>query len=176
MNTDLAVGFKYSYFKLFFCSFWTWKGKFVVYHGNMYMEVPEALISQWLGKPEGELSTPFAYQFPLGLLILGGIVALGLLTKIFVESDADRVRKLLKNPKYQHALEILSRPEPQPVADQSLSDASRLFERRLTAAVDYLHWEGLSREEAEGNLRLIVRTVPLHLVRKPPLDSQSPAV
>src|SRR5437764_6727836 len=71
---NLSVGFKYSYFGVFWIDLWTWGGEYCVYEGNNYNPIPLALAATLTGKSEDELGKPFFYRFPLGLLIIGGCV------------------------------------------------------------------------------------------------------
>ncbi|MCA8958911.1 MAG: hypothetical protein KDC38_00295 [Planctomycetes bacterium] len=78
------LGYMYSYFSLFWVNVWTWSGKFVVYSGNEYGDLPQdpQEISTILGIEASKVKKPWTYSLPPGLLILIGIVLVGVLAKL----------------------------------------------------------------------------------------------
>jgi hypothetical protein len=101
-----AVGFKYSYFGVFWLDLWTWDGTYCLYKDNTYWELTPADAAYLLNKSEAELSKPFPYHVPLGLLILVPLVVGGLLLKVFEKSPEQKLAALLQEERYQKALEI----------------------------------------------------------------------
>lgn len=77
------VGYKYSYFGIFWLDLWTYDGTYCLHSGNNYEPISAAQAAMLLGKPEASLSPPWGYRFPLGLLILGGVLVLVGLGAIF---------------------------------------------------------------------------------------------
>src|SRR5262249_18267668 len=155
-----AVGFAYRRFHIFFCDLWTWDGRYVLYENKRYWVLQPEGVQMVFGKPEGKVGKPFLYRFPLGLLILAGVAAFSGLLSLW-KTDADRAKQLLQDPKYQHALKVVSQ-------DHSTSLPSSVFfrpghseepslapEQRFSAAVDSILSEGVRREQAEKNVRLL---------------------
>ena len=72
------IGFKFSVVSLACFHLWTWGGTFCVYEptfenkrlGEKYRPISQAEAARLLGKTASELTTPFWYRFPAGLLIL----------------------------------------------------------------------------------------------------------
>ncbi len=82
------VGFKFTVVSLACFHLWTWGGTYCVYEpvfeenrlSEKYKVLSEAEAAQLLGKKESELTTPFWYRFPPGLLLvavafLGGLIS-----------------------------------------------------------------------------------------------------
>jgi hypothetical protein len=160
LQCEPAVGFVYSHFGVFWCDLWTWNGRYVLYKDQKYWEIKPEGFQALLGKSEEELGKPFLYRFPLGLLILAGLVGVGILCQIFIKSDEERVKKMLQDHRYQHAVELLTPPanEPPPPVEQP-PDTPSPQEKRYEAAVEYLVTEGIDRRKAEAHLLLIMQTL-----------------
>jgi len=75
-NVPLKVGYKYSYGGLFWVDFWTWDGTYCIYHDKSFEPISEEVAAGLLGKSPGELSRPFFYRFPPGLMILGVVAVI----------------------------------------------------------------------------------------------------
>jgi hypothetical protein len=100
---------------------------------------------------------PVLYTFPLGLLILGSILALGFLLSL-VKSDADRAKKLLTDPRHQRAWRLLQGESSSPVFIPVGEGGNQVAaEERFAKAADYLLSEGVPREKAESHLRVFQR-------------------
>src|SRR5436305_621679 len=69
-----AVGYKYSYFGVFWLDLWTWGGTYCLYKDKSYWELTPAQAAQLLKKSEADLGKPFLYHVPLGLVALIGVV------------------------------------------------------------------------------------------------------
>jgi hypothetical protein len=67
--THPAIGYKYSYFGIFWLDLWTWGGEYCIYEDKKYMPLTPEL-AEAAGVSEKELKKPFLYRFPLGLVIL----------------------------------------------------------------------------------------------------------
>jgi hypothetical protein len=165
-----SVGFKYSYFGIFWIDFWTWGGEYCLYQGNQYHPIPKEAAAQCLGKSVGELSTPFWYTFPPGLVIIGAIVLIAIPCVMIANAKQRRVKALFNDDRYLKAMELLtlpqvryheamtkwevesaaareaSQPEPSP-PEPPAPDAGH--EEAITSLVR----EGIPREEAEQNLQ-----------------------
>lgn len=161
-----AVGFHYSYFGVFWLDLWTWDGTFCLYAGKKYMALTPAEAAARLDKPESELSTPFLYRFPLGLMILGGLATLGVLGALAERRSKRKTVLLLEDPKYQHAVALLYdhvRKEEAALAARQAAGAAAagpgegdVGAAAFEAAVVYLTNEGVPREEAETNLQRVL--------------------
>jgi len=72
------VGYKYSYFGLFWLDAWTWDGEFCVFEGNNFMPVSQEMATALLGK---SASAPVFYRLPPLLLLILAFVAFKILTR-----------------------------------------------------------------------------------------------
>lgn len=160
------VGFKFDYFGIFWIDLWTYDGTFCLYKevGDQkeFMPLTAAQAATLLGKAEDEMSRPFLYKFPLGWLILGPLILLAILGAVFGEKEAD-VKKLLNDPEYQKALEIISQQsgaqKPSWAKLESDEESEQQFEKAFEAGVDYLVQTGVERKVAEKNLAAIIQAL-----------------
>jgi hypothetical protein len=76
MPSSVAVGFHYKRLHVFWANLWTWEGTYCLYAGDQYWPLTLAQVVALTGKSESDFSKPFLYKFPLGLLILGGVILL----------------------------------------------------------------------------------------------------
>jgi len=81
-NKSVKIGYKYDYAGLFWIDFWTWDGGYCVYEGTNFRPITAEQAAQLLGKSPREISPPFLYRFPLGLLIVAGFVLLAVIGKV----------------------------------------------------------------------------------------------
>jgi hypothetical protein len=166
---DLAVGFKYSYFGVFWIDLWTWGGEYCVYEGNNYKEVPPTVAAALMGKSESDLGKPFLYRFPLGLLIIGGCVVVFTAIAMKGKSSERRVQQLFNDDRYRGALQVMGEHAQQREAILTAwYEANQQAEAKgeppppepqlpahnagYEAAIDHLIRQGVPREEAEKNL------------------------
>ena len=70
---------------------WSWGGQWCTYEGDTYYEIDEATAAYLLGKSESELSKPFLYSFPLGLICIGAFIGLVVLGSIFGSDEQETV-------------------------------------------------------------------------------------
>jgi hypothetical protein len=81
------IGFKFSVVSIACFHLWTWGGTFCVFEptfannrlGEKYAPISHAEAARLLRKTESELTTPFWYRFPPGMLILAASVLFGLI-------------------------------------------------------------------------------------------------
>jgi hypothetical protein len=174
-----AVGFKYSYFGVFWLDLWTWGGTYCLYQDKTYWELPPEAAAHLLNKSEADLGKPFLYHVPLGLVILIAVVGYFLVLSVIHKSPEQKLDALLKEERYQKALEIFhahanapaeappaAAPEAStaaPPAGAAAAPAATAEEQertRLTAgfeaAVEYLAGQGVEREEAGRNLAALL--------------------
>jgi hypothetical protein len=178
LNQDVALGYAYSYFHIFWGNLWTWNGRYVLYQGNRYWELKPEGLKQIVGKTERELGKPFAYRFPLGLVIGVPLIVSVCIVGAFSRTDAERVQKLLTDSRYREALEVLSKPvsgQPAPQAGAPGTSAEPGEDLRFEAAVEHLYRQGVPRAKAEANLRLILQTLVSIHPPGPPAAEPPPA-
>ncbi len=73
-GAEVQVGYKYDQFGVFWLELWTWGGSYVLYHDDTVWELTPEQTAEALGVKVEELGTPFLYKFPLGLMIVAGLV------------------------------------------------------------------------------------------------------
>src|SRR5262245_4055354 len=71
LPADLAVGYKYSYFGIFWLDLWRYDGEYCLYHDKEYVPITKAQAALFLGVPEASISEPFFYHLPPGLIVVG---------------------------------------------------------------------------------------------------------
>jgi hypothetical protein len=173
LKADLALGYFHRSFHVFFCPLWTWGGQHVLYAGDRYWPITEAQAARFLDH-EGGLGSPFLYKFPLGLLILSGLVFCFALSRILARRENRKVMSLLNDPHYRHAIEIVVRPTPDealgtpesPTAP-SPAEPSLLPDHaaRYQTALDYLKGRGIRAEEARANLDRVLQALAADAAR-----------
>jgi hypothetical protein len=115
------IGYKYGYFGVFWIDLWTHGGTFCVYEGKKYGPVPPAEAARLLGTSEASLSAPFLYHVPLGWLILGPLVVIGMVVSAFRRRRDNQVVRLFDDERYQKAFEILNEQYAKQLASAALS-------------------------------------------------------
>jgi hypothetical protein len=83
----LAVGYKYSYFGVMGVELWTWGGTYCLFEGNKYFTIPEAEANRL---SEARVGVPFFYRHPVGLLVIGFVLVLGVPTAILRRRMLDK--------------------------------------------------------------------------------------
>src|SRR5262249_6764645 len=106
----VKVGYKYSYFGVFWLDLWTWGGEYCLYKdkGGTHWPLTSAQAARVMGVSEAQLSKPFLYKFPLGLIILAGVVLIWIVVQILKKSPEERIKQLFEDRRYQKALTIIS--------------------------------------------------------------------
>jgi hypothetical protein len=156
-GSDINVGFRYDYFGIFWLDLWTWGGEYCLYDDKNYEPIPPNKAALLMGIAEGDLTRPFNYRFPIGLLILLGILAVAVPLMLLRKPPQDRLTPLLQDPRYVKALEILA-AEQKRLAEAGTPEAAegKAADLAFQAAVDHLTSEGIPREEAQQNLTFIL--------------------
>jgi hypothetical protein len=95
------VGYKYSYFGVFWLDLWTWDGTYCIYDENRYRPIQPENAARLIGMKQSDLSAPLLYHVPLGWFILGPLILLGIITRAS-EGRPDRATR-----RYQKALDVL---------------------------------------------------------------------
>jgi hypothetical protein len=170
------VGFKYSYWGIFWLDFWTWDGEYCLYQDKKFWKLTPAEAAALLGVPESSLSKPFLWYCPLGLLIFGPLILLGIYAQIVGEKKTDPLAKLFQDTRYQKALNIMTErlKQQEPAAPDTpaagdgqtatpeappAGDGQTRFQAAFDAGLQHLLDSGIPREEAERNLGMMVQAL-----------------
>jgi hypothetical protein len=161
LQHDVSLGYAYKYWHVYWCPVWTWDGKYVLYHNDKSWVLKEEHLRNVTGKSEEELGKPFWYRCPQGQIVLAVLGALAVFGTIVSRRDQRRAA-LFADPDYQAALAILAGPRAPAPSNEPPPSPERLqeeFDKRFRDAVDFLVAKGLPVEQAEANLRVMVRDV-----------------
>jgi hypothetical protein len=161
------VGFKYSYYGVFWIDFYTSGGTYCVYDGDKYDPIDPAAAAYLLDKSEGSLSRPFLYICPSGWLLVGGLVAVGIVGDVRDKRAARVLSQLFEHPEYQMALQVLNAEYAKSGSEGTNTVAGGAVaaghgdrdRAAFAAAVQHLVRSGISWEEAERNLTRIVQAL-----------------
>jgi tetratricopeptide (TPR) repeat protein len=152
-NHDLAVGFCYRHAFLIGeeFNFWTWDGKYVLFENNLYYNLTDEQFVQLLGKEKFDsLGKPFAYRIPVGLLTTI-VIALVIGAAIY-RSAPMRMKRLLKDNRYQQALQIYSQHLPN---DREATPEEK--KSAIAAGIAYLQCEhNIAPKKAETDFLIIL--------------------
>jgi hypothetical protein len=161
LGTDVAVGYHYHYWGLFWIDFWTSDGEYCLYRGKSYWPLSPAEAAKLLGQSESDLGKPFLYRFPLGWLLLTAVMAIVVLRLALAKRLKDKIKPLPRDWRYQKALAIMSEQ-----AKRVEAGGGAAREGQATAlsgfevAVQYLTGQGISQAEAEQNLAQLLAVLP----------------
>jgi hypothetical protein len=169
-NSGVKVGYKYSYFGIFWLDLWTWGGEYCLYSGKQGWALTPTEAAMFMGVSEDQLSKPFLYKFPLGLIILAGVVLICIVVQILKKSPEERIKQLFEDRRYQKALTIISEQvkkdeaaakaqENQEGAGEGKAGEKPSSDGGFEAAVVYLTEEGIPRAEAEQNLAVLLNVL-----------------
>jgi hypothetical protein len=156
------VGYKYGYWGIFWIDLWTWDGTYCVYEGDHYKPIQPSEAALLIGKSERELGKPFLYQVPLGWLIFGPLIVIGIIATIVDKVKQAKATPFYQDVRYQSALHLMNedyarraaetRANPAEAQGQAASDESAAA---FEAAVKHLVDTGIDREQAERSLTLM---------------------
>jgi len=154
-----AVGYKYSRFHIYWCDLWTSSGEYCLYHDNQFIPLgPDAMLAaKKLGMPEGSIRRPIFYLFPLGWVLIGGVVVVATAWNAIQKRNSPEARAeaLLKKPLYQEACEIAGA-------------GPNGYEN----AVSFLVGQGVKPEKAEADMALVLGY--LRSLTPPPVPPGTP--
>jgi len=147
-GVEPAIGFHYSYGGIFWLDFWTWDGEYCLFAKDgdrwVYNSLRPNEAAELAGLEEGELGKPFFYTYPLGLLLVGAIVAVWIgVTLVKRRKDkqfARHLENMMDDPRYQRAMEIIREDiEREPVAGDDVpgDEAIDGFQMLLTVMSAY---------------------------------------
>jgi hypothetical protein len=162
------VGYKYRYFGVFWVDLWTHGGTYCVYDGKLYEPISSAEAARLLGKSESELGAPFFYHVPLGWMIFGPLIVIGIIVAALKKDGTNGVALLFQEARYQKALDALNEryatrsaeaPTGQPGGAPDPAAEEKRFQDAYQAGVEYLVNAGVAREEAARNLAVMIRVL-----------------
>jgi hypothetical protein len=88
----VSLGYMYSRFGVFWLDVWRWDGKFVLYSGDNFWALPDAELAQVMNvKSMSDISRPWKYRMPWGLLVLVVIAVGGVAMAILGRKKKDHV-------------------------------------------------------------------------------------
>jgi hypothetical protein len=162
------VGYKYHYWGIFWIDLWTSDGTYCVYEGNRYNPISSAEAAKLLGKSESDLTTPFLYRWPLGWMIFGSLIVIGIIGSLLSKDGSDGVAALFQDPRYQQALTVLNERYTASAALVAAGQVGDMaapsgdeakFQAAFQSGVEHLVKVGVAREEAERNLAVMVHVL-----------------
>ncbi len=147
------VGYKYSYFGLFWVDVWRGSGEYCLYREKEFIPITKAQAAEHLGVSENEVKEPFFYDLPPGLIVIAALVVLGIGMKIHDNVKKRNVMALVTDPRYSQALDIfrekIQENETAKAAALEKNEAAPALVDPMSAAVDHLVSTGIERSEAE---------------------------
>lgn len=164
---DPDIGYKYSYFGLFWVDLWTWGGEHCLYKDKTYWKLEPAQAAALLGVDEAALEKPLTYRYPPGLMIVLLLVALLVYAYIDGTLNERKASALLQDPRYARALEILR--DTQAPEGTDWPEARR---QAVAAAVAYLVSQGVAEAEADKGAKLLEL---VHGPKQPAAQAAPPA-
>lgn len=175
--TDIAevprVGYYYHFSGLYYVDVWTSDGGYCLYQGDKFRKLEPAAAAALLGINPDQLSAPWRYRFPLGLVLLasfiGFLIYVDCKNRWYNWRRERRFRSLLNEPFYQRAIRQLDEAAPKepPILSQPLlcDDPDRqttaaatpeVLSLRFEHAVDNLADAGFARETAAQDLQFLM--------------------
>ncbi|MEQ8210656.1 MAG: hypothetical protein RH917_12570 [Lacipirellulaceae bacterium] len=164
-NKNYEVGLQHNRFGIFWLDLWTWEPEYVLYDPDNEEDggiIEPSFAAEILQVEESDLPKPFFYSVPPGLvalIVLGGLWAFVALKDSKEESAVnDKIDRLKGDVRYQHALKPLLAYYQQPAPEgQTPEQEAAANEAAFNKAVQQVVDQGVSREEAEQNLALLVQ-------------------
>ena len=150
LGQDVSVGFLYRYAHVYHIDFWTWDGQHVLFNGNRYWKMEDGQWLMSLGElPSQKFGKPYAYRFPLGLIISFVILVMFALQPIVSPSDEQTFAKVAKDPRYLAAADSV-------LPNDRVSLNTDYDNDRFDAAIASLKDDGISEHVARKYLRVLV--------------------
>jgi hypothetical protein len=151
LHAEPRVGFLYWHCYVFGNEFalWTSNGRFVLFDADTYWDVPREALADMLGPDASKLTVPWSYRIPPGLATTVGIVVA--IVIIWYLSARSRANRLLKDDRYQEALQVYGKGLPaegEPTREQK--------QKSLASAVEFLQNYGIPAATGEERLRLLI--------------------
>jgi hypothetical protein len=170
------VGYKYSYFGIFWLDMWRWDGTFCLHGGDMedgkrvIYPLSKAEAAQLLGVQESDLSEPFWYNFPPGLVIIVLVVLIAVPIALVNRAKKRETLSLLTDPRYVEAFKLYVERMQPPASPEHAEDSQPaeaqpaetqpanpdLRPAAWNAAIEHLVGLGIEREQAELNFQKLL--------------------
>jgi hypothetical protein len=168
---DIAIGFHYQRFHIYWLNFWTWDGEFVLYHDKKYWKPPsdQAWTELLGGSGLAQLHRPWAYTFPPGLVLLCTVLGVAVLKPLLFPDDQAKAARVLRDARYQEAMKQIG-DAMRSAAKSGQTGARAAYESAHASAVQFLQDQGIAAATAERNLRTILRVQAPFLLPQPPAD------
>jgi hypothetical protein len=152
----MSVGYKYSYVGVFWLDLWRYDGEYCLYQDKEYVPIPKELAAVFLGVKEDQISEPFFYHLPPGLIIVGVLVVFGVGAVIAKQIRKQKVMALVNDPRYRQALDVFRQQvDANEAAKQAAAEKNEPPPENQPipweAAMDHLVASGIERPEAEQN-------------------------
>jgi hypothetical protein len=152
----MSVGFKYSYVGVFWLDLWRYDGEYCLYRDKEYVPIPKELAATFMDVKEDEISEPFFYHLPPGLIIVGVLVVFGVGAAIAKQIRKQKVMSLVTDPRYRQALDVFRQQvDANEAAKQAAAEKNEPPPENppipWEAAMDHLVASGIERPEAEQN-------------------------
>ncbi len=158
LGGEVAIGWLYQRFHIFWMDLWTWGGEHVLYAGNECWSMEEA---DWLdvvgADYQAQLATPWTYYAPPGLLIVACFLILSVATKLCT-SDDKKVKALRHDPLYSQAVGLYSQKAAASRDAVADGTATGISQSGLLEAVKFLHTQGVPAADAERNMRSLLKS------------------
>ena len=160
------VGYKYGYWGVFWINLWTHSGTYCIYEGDRYSPIPAAEAARLLRMRQADLGAPFLYNVPLGWMLIGPLIVVGLVMNIHEKRKVDPISRLFQDHRYQKALEIVAAEYDKQAAEatpatgpegQAGAGEKKDFQAAFEVGIKYLTGIGIPREEAERNLSTMIQ-------------------
>jgi hypothetical protein len=167
LGQDVAIGFHYKRFHIFWFDFWTWDGRHVLYKGDKCWQLEPGDWERILSESEREgLGKPFWYRVPGGLAVVMAVAILCVMVLPIGHSrDTARVKKLLQDERYEQALKAFAgMPRAGPPVEYHGVEMEPA-EVAFIKTVEDLRARGVPEEEAEDNLQMILRVIDAEAVK-----------
>jgi hypothetical protein len=150
-QSGLRVGYKYSYFGLFWLDLWTWGGDFCLYRDRSFIPLKPEMAAALL-KTKGAPSKPITYTIPPLLPVLGLLVVFGVIASR-QQAEREQAKKLFSDVRY---IQVMLRFDDAASRTGSLTPTTQ----EIALARDQLVAEGVDGPEADRTLALLVKTRP----------------
>jgi hypothetical protein len=156
LGTSVTVAFLHERVHVFWLDLWTWHGRHVLHGGDKYWEPDSSTWQQLIGdQPAAKFGTPIFYRVPmLAAALVVGVVAWGVRKQCF-KTPQEKLDVLMKDKRYQRALEILFGP----TIEDAAKVATTLDEQKFQQAKSQLVLDDVGGQTAETNLRLVADAI-----------------
>ena len=160
------VGYRYGYWGVFWINLWTHGGTYCIYEGDRYSPIRPAEAARLLRVREADLGAPFLYNVPLGWLLIGPMIVLGIVMNIREKRKGDPISRLFQDERYQKALGIVAAEYAKQPAEanpatgpeyQAKAGEKKDFQAAFEAGLKYLTGIGIPHEEAERTLSTMIQ-------------------